>query len=425
MEQEKSTQTIYLKDLFFGVLYQWKWLVIAALIGGILLGGLELLTGSASATLNPVTLTPEQQLKIDQLEKNLERTNRLIEAQSTYLEESVLISLDPYNTYTSTVYLCVTAKDTLQDLSISALRSAYAHLASAQVLEQISQEAEMDLRYFRELISINISDNTLTVTVRGSTQENAHAIAQAFLDAAQAFWSNDPQLAETNHSQFLLFDNGAKTDTGLYDTQNTAHQKLTTLKNSAVSIETELKKHAPTELTTGAAEPLLFAAVGAAAGFCAVAVLACLTYLTSNKLYSSQLLQDRTGLYILGCLKGKKRNAIDTWLQKLEGRTLVNRPDAVAANIANRGKQQKLLLLGSFDSAHVADLKTQLQQLQVSYTLCSDPAQTAQTIHAISQCDAAILVETCGKSLYPQVAQCKATLEQYEKPILGCVVIDG
>ena len=37
MEQERSTQTIYLKDLLFAVLYQWKWLVIAAVIGGILL----------------------------------------------------------------------------------------------------------------------------------------------------------------------------------------------------------------------------------------------------------------------------------------------------------------------------------------------------------------------------------------------------
>ena len=59
MEQERSAQTIYFKDLFFSVLYKWKWLVIAAVVGGLLLGGVELLTSGVSTTLNPVTLTPE------------------------------------------------------------------------------------------------------------------------------------------------------------------------------------------------------------------------------------------------------------------------------------------------------------------------------------------------------------------------------
>ena len=427
MEQEKNTQTIYFKDLFFGVLYQWKWLVIAAIIGGILLGGAELLTGNISATLNPVTITPEQQLKIDQLEKNLERTNRLIEAQTLYLDESALMTLDPYHTFSSGIYISLTPADPAQDSTYAALRSFYAHLTSATVLDPISMEFDMDVRYFRELVSISLSDdNTLSVSIRGNTQEDAHTMALAFEKAARTFWEAETELNTACNSQFILFDSGAKTDTGLYDTQNSAHQKLTSLKNSAVSIETELKKHAPTQLTTGAAEPLLFAAVGAAAGFCLVAGLACLGYLAGGKLYSAQLLQDRTGLYILGCMNGKKRNAIDAWLRKLEGRTMHDNAEAIAANIANRSKGMgHLLLLGNFDEAACQSLADRLKQLQVSFTLCADPAQSVQTIHALAQCDSAILVETCGKSLYDQVAQCKATIDQYQKPILGCVVIDG
>lgn len=427
MEQERSTQTIYLKDLLFAALYQWKWLVIAAVIGGILLGGLQLLAGGSNAILNPITITPEQQLKIDQLEKNLERTNRLIEAQTVYLEESALMALDPYHTYTSGMYLCLTPVDADHDLSMTALRSMYAHLTGAEVMDALSREFGLDVRYFRELVGISIADeSTLSVTARGNTQEDAHAIVNAFEKAARAFWAEKADLNAACSSQFILYDNGAKYDSGLYDTQNSAHQKLTSLKNTAVSTETELKKHAPTELTVGKAEPILFAAVGAAAGFCLVAGLACLAYLAGSKLYSARLLQDRTGLPLLGCINGKKRSGIDSWLRKLEGRTTGSNAEALAANIANQGKNTKnLLLLGSFDPQALAPLTQQLDRLQVTFTLCSDPAQTAQSINALAQCDGVILVETCGKSVYAQVAQCKATVDQYEKPILGCIVIDG
>ena len=266
MEQERSTQTIYLKDLLFAVLYQWKWLVIAAVIGGILLGGLQLLTGGSNAILDPITITPEQQLKIDQLEKNLERTNRLIEAQTIYLEESALMALDPYHSYTSGMYLCLTPLDADRDLSMTALRSLYAHLTGAEIMDELSQEFKLDVRYFRELVGISIADeSTLSVTARGNTQEDAQSIVAAFETAARAFWAEQTDLNAACSSQFILYDTGAKYDSGLYDTQNSAHQKLTSLKNTAVSTETELKKHAPTELSVGKAEPILFAAVGAAA----------------------------------------------------------------------------------------------------------------------------------------------------------------
>lgn len=427
MEQERSTQTIYLKDLLFAALYQWKWLVIAAVIGGILLGGLQLLMGGSNATLNPITITPEQQLKIDQLEKNLERTNRLIEAQTAYLEESALMALDPYHSYTSGMYLCLTPVDADRDLSMTALRSLYAHLTGSEIMDALSREFDLDVRYFRELAGISIADeNTLSVTARGNTQEDARAIVAAFEKAARAFWAEQTDLNAACSSQFILYDTGAKYDSGLYDTQNSAHQKLTSLKNTAVSTETELKKHAPTELTVGKAEPILFAAVGATAGFCLVAGLAWLAYLAGSKIYSARLLQDRTGLPLLGCINGKKRSGIDAWLRKLEGRTLGSNAEALAANIANQGKNtQNLLLLGSFDPQVLAPLTQQLTRLQVTFTLCSDPAQSAQSINALAQCDGVILVETCGKSVYDQVAQCKATVDQYEKSILGCIVIDG
>ena len=105
MEQERSAQTIYFKDLFFSVLYKWKWLVIAAVVGGLLLGGAEMLTSGVSTTLNPVTLTPEMQIKVDQLQATQTRLEENIAALSDYIDNSILMTLDPYHSYTCGFYL--------------------------------------------------------------------------------------------------------------------------------------------------------------------------------------------------------------------------------------------------------------------------------------------------------------------------------
>ena len=161
-------------------------------------------------------------------------------------------------------------------------------------------------------------------------------------------------------------------------------------------------------------------------GFCLVAGIAFVGHLASGKVYSARVLKDQTGLGILGCLPGKKRNAIDRWLRKLEGRAQNDAAQAVAVNICNRTKDtQQLLLLGAYEESSLQPLVKALEDLGKVCTVCADPAQSAQSMNAIDQCQIAILVETCGLSTYENVIWEKTTIEQYSKLLLGCVVIDG
>ena len=129
---------------------------------------------------------------------------------------------------------------------------------------------------------------------------------------------------------------------------------------------------------------------------------------------------------ILGCRPGKKRTAIDRWLRKLEGRAQNDAAQAVAVNICNRTKDtQQLLLLGAYEESSLQPLVKALEDLGKVCTVCADPAQSAQAMNAIDQCQIAILVETSGLSTYENVIWEKTTIEQYSKLLLGCVVIDG
>lgn len=431
MEQERSTQTVYFKDLFFAVLYKWKWLLIAAVIGGLLLGGMEMLTSGVSTTLDPVTLTPEMQIKIDQLRTTQTRLEENIESLSDYIDNSILMTLDPYHAYSCGFYLYTTAETedpAMAEQTVTAIcREYYAYLISPEVMEHLAAEFHMDARYMRELFSYSFSgDNCLSVTVRGRSTEEAQSMAEAAAQLAQDQTVSVTQTLGAHTVSIIPVTMGSKIDFGLYDTQNTTHQKLTTMKNTLTSTITELKKLAPTELTSGDTQPLLFGAVGAFLGVFLVAALACVGHLASSRVYSARMLKDRTGLCLLGCIGAKKHGPIDRWLRKLEGRATEADAEAVAANIANRCKDiSKLLLLGNCNASHAEALTRLLDQQKVDYTLCTDPARSAQSINALAQCDGVVLVETCGKSVYDQVLHCKDTAEEYGKPIIGCVVIEG
>ena len=432
MEQENKGQTIYFKDLFFAILYQWKWLVIVALVGAILLGGIQMLGSNQQASLDSVSITPETQMKVDLLEATEQRLTVNIEAQTQYLENSVLMSIDPYTAISSGIYLRVspegiTDPEVYNHQMAAILRGYYTQLLMPETLTQLDQTMEMEAIYLRELISLDFSNESyLGITARGRDQQEAEKLRDSICQVIEASQNAMAQDLGVHTVTMIPFTVGPRVDNSLYDTQNSAHQKLTTMTNTLFSTTSELKRLMPQGLSTGGMSPVLFAAIGGVLGFIVVAAIAFVMHLASGKVYSARVLQDRTDLKVLGCLPGKKRNAIDRWLRKLEGRTQADAAEAVATNIANRSKDiQQLLLLGTYEDTFLQPLVKALESRGKVCTVCADPAQSAEAMDAIDQCQVAILVESCGISGYENVIWEKNTIEEYGKQLLGCVVIDG
>ncbi len=435
MENQQPERIIYFKDLVFAILYKWKWIVLAVLVGAIALGGMELLNKKNTVTLNSVSITPENQIKIDQLQTTLEITERNIKSQTAYLDQSVLMTLNPYAAYTAGMYVHVCPASLAEvsgsvqtyDRTYSILSAYLAAMNAPETMAALGQEFGMESIYLRELITLEItSGKYLSITVRGHDLQEAQEIADVLQKLLEVEKDTVSSAIENHSVTVVPFATGPKMDTSLYDTQNSAYQKLTTLKNTKVSTTTELDKLLPTELVPGEAKPLLFAIVGAVLGFCVVAGIACVGHLASGKVYSARTLKDHTGIRILGRINGKKRNFIDSWLRKLEGRSVYQELDAVTANIVNRCTDVKnLLLLGCYDAKILEPLTAELDRTGVQCTVCADPTCSAQAIKALPGCDAAVLVETCARSSYDNVIWSMDTVEEYGKTLIGCVLIDG
>ena len=102
MEKEnRKEHTIYFKDLLFSILYHWKAMLIFGLVFGLVLGGVALLDSSDTVTLNSTSMTPEREVMVKQLEDTIKRNENYIAQQTAYINESILMQLDPYAAYTA------------------------------------------------------------------------------------------------------------------------------------------------------------------------------------------------------------------------------------------------------------------------------------------------------------------------------------
>ena len=431
MEQENKGQTIYFKDLFFAILYQWKWMLIAALIGAILLGGIQVLSSNKDVTMDTTSLTPEEQIRVTMVQDTEQRVTANYDAQIKYLENSVLMSIDSYHAITSGIYLHVSPVDfvdaEIYTHQMASILRGYSQLLTPQALDKIAETMDMETVYLRELITMDFSNESyLGITARGRDQEEAEHIRDAIIQLMEDSAASVAQNLGEHTMSITPFTTGPRMDKDLYESQNAAHQKLISLSNSQLAAIKELDRLLPEEMEAGAADIALFAAIGFVLGMIIVVGVAFVMHLASGKVYSARVLQDRTELKILGCMPGKKRNALDRWLRKMEGRAQADTAEAVAANIANRTKDtQQLLLLGNYEDGALQPLAKALESRGKVCTVCAAPAQSAQAMDAIDQCQVAILVETCGVSGYENIIWEKNTIDEYGKQLLGCVVIDG
>lgn len=434
MEQQRQERTIYFKDLLFSILYRWKPLLIVGLICGLLLGSVELLSQTDSVTLKTTSMTPENQLLIEQLEDSIELNEKYIAEQTVYLKESVFMQLDPYAAYTASFHIFVqpdvpedAVEAVLFDPTEGIMRAYRSYLSSNETMETVSKQVDIPANYLQELITYDTSyENCTGITARGRSAQEAQKISDALQAQIEAYTETVNKDVAAHSTIYIPLASGPKLDNSLYSSQASAYQKLNTLKTSVVDAETELKRLKPTELVPGSSDPLLFAVVGVVLGMFLVALYSCVVYVAGSKVYSAQTLKDRTGVAILGCFCGRKYGPVAQLLRKAEGRNPYKKTDAVSVNLRNHCADYKnLLILGTFDPDAVKELKAVLDKAGISCSVCGDPANCAEALEQLPKCDSVVLVQTCGLSRYEQVVWQIETVESYNKPLLGCILIDG
>lgn len=449
MENHKEEPMVYLKDLIFTALRRWRAVLAIALIVGILLGGMQAVSGLRAANV-PIDPQAYQQAMEQYAQKkavqelHLQTARENIEQQQAYIEESVLMQLNPYSYYDASVHLYVeTERQILPDTdsqkpvdrTADVLHAYEAMLLSGPVVQVLADAMETQSRYVLEVLTVeqDSTANALVLNIKLPTADAAQeilALVENRMDAAGAQINRD---VAAHRATITAQSVNEKLDMELPSTQQAAYTRLTELKTALTEIEIENAQLVAPAAQTGSVKDavkkaVIWAVIGAVLGAFVTMGVLWVAHIGSDKVYAARNLTNRTGIKVIGVLCSRIKNPVDRFVYRLEGREgQVREIGAVATDICCRAKEAKhLLITGSGDKAQresilkaVTAVMPGVRVEDQGNVLCASEA-----LEALSRCDAVVLVEKTGVSRYDAVRRQISIICDYEKEILGCVLLE-
>jgi len=358
MDTKNTDQVIYLKDLLFSVLHNWRRVLVVALVTALLLGGLICVAeslGKSDEEAQYQEAYAEYKLNLDVLTAKENMLERTLLDQQAYLNDSVYMNLDPYQFYEASLSLYVDtgyqiAPDQFYqnpDKTASVLAAYETSFYSKEVARLIADSLKTQTQYATELISCSAttSAGTITVSVRCANKEQADAVLTVL--AAQV----EPSAASINETivphtyQVLNKGVACKADTTIATKRAELSDNLTLLQKSLADNDLLINALSAPRYPVKSQlaiikQALIFAVIGGVLGFFLAVGGIWVVHILTDKVYSAKTLQNHTGIRILGCLRCTAiKNRFDRWLLKKEGRSTENldaRIPFLAATIRNR-----------------------------------------------------------------------------------------
>lgn len=447
MENRKEDQIIYLKDLIFAALHRWRAILVFAVVGAVLLGGVKGIsswrdTHIATSDLPYQAQLTEYENSLESLHTKMESLQATFDSHRAYTENSIFMQLDPYAFYQTTLTFYADTNYqinpglTYQNTDkITGVLAAYeAVFTGDSVKEQLALAANTQPQFITELLSCSTSvpQGTVTVSVLAATKECAQAFADTLVAQLDVF-QKEVSLSVGEHTVSILDRSIAeKVDLELADEQAKVEDILIDLENKLEETSQELAALAAPAVPSGSAKDvIIFAVLGGIIGaFLSVGVL-WVAYIASDKVYSVKTLINRTGLKVLGCLPVRQKCPLDRWLNKLEGRCTAEtdaQADLLAAHIRNRCREtHQLLVTGNTSSAGGELLFQKLGAALPGVQIANAPDlfNNIVALDALLTCDAVVLIEECGVSRYSHVNRQIELIRDYKKELIGCILVKG
>ena len=448
MNNKLEEQVIYPKDLLFAALYRWKSAVVLGLVLALLLGGLQVLKTSGSGETDAAAQAAYEEALLEfeeekaSLESYKEKYEAEILAQAQYLQDSVLLSLDPFAHYRATASLYASTDYQIQtdkfyqtpDKAKNLFANYQALLQSDSTVAALAESAGLTWRQMYELYTVDCNTDTgvLTVTILHSDKTAAETILKHLLEIADKHQAVLAPAVGAHALEVLQQGTALVSDTYLLSVSGEAWNQLNTLKEELSNIQNAIgalvAPAAPVVGGLNVKKTVIFAVLGFIAGFAVVAVAAWFTHMESDKVYSARLLRIRTGIKVLGTLNVTKFGPLDHMIRKWEGRDTTDpasKAALLACDLHNRFPEGSILLTGSGNAQDRESLLQALQAIGANVTDAGNLLTDAQAVEALKKASGVVLAEKCAQATCSDIFQQMQTVADYQKLMLGCVVLDG
>lgn len=481
---EDDDGEINLLDLMNYILCRWRILVFMAILFGMLLGGYKYL--SEYRSLSNMDLVDAQEtyhrnleeynVRKNNLENQINSLRQFIQEKDTYLNESILMGLDPDTAYKSVLTYYVTDPiehesitldrelKSLPDHTVNSIIGSYASLVENGDILEMSQ---MDREKIEELVYVqaDYQAKLLHITVVGETKKQVQEISDAIEDGIKAATVNLSQTVAMHRiellSSYIGNDMGTKILIGavpenkrlgeeqLYQTSveslqvdyyetianmqdqiQDCNKKLDELKEPAVPIEISQK-----DLIK---DGIIFAILGIIGGMLLATMLLAIKFLLSEKLISQNEFFDKYGLWVLATYRAPRyanTNGFDRLIERMTKTpevkdSLEEMYDFAAANILSlfdKSDERKVALVGNLSketlSNAFSELTRYLGMADVEIISAGNINESVAAIRKLDDVDKIILIEKCNVSRKQDIKQEILKLEKMKKDILGVIVL--
>lgn len=381
-----------------------------------------------------------------------------LENQVEYMDDSVYMSLNPYNLYKTDIqyYIADTNEMLMTDLMYA---YQFFVLNGGLVSELYEIDDSIETEYLQEIITMekmsgsdNLKRNVMNITLYGNTQEDVERLAENVKQQVEQYHDNVSGTVGTHSLIFLNESTKLGSDTNIANTQSNALNNLLSLKKNVESTKESLSSAQLAEAEaldsknvgdkeTDTANVSVdnvsiskkYLVVGAAAGLILGILVILLRYLFSNTLKGVRDLQKMHGLSFLGSVSVRKKNLLDRLAVKIFGREpILNQKveqkllESQLLSISKNHSITEIALTGNEklkNSKPISSLLESFAEKDVHVKWIGNLSEDPEAIEQLEKYHNVVFVEQLRKSHYESVFYNVKLCEEQGINILGYVVI--
>lgn len=433
----KSKKTLYIRTVA-AELVQKKRITLACMIGF----AVAFTFFGVQKANKAVTLSVEEQQEVDEYQEKIQSYDTIIEdvkkslaeadKQVTelqdYVDHSIYMNIDPQNIQVATVQYGIQTGGNVGNI----YNSFITYINDGGMREGLAEKyPELQVEYWRDIISCYQSGNTLNVTVIHHNAEQGKQILEAVKKRIGEYTpkvkslQGDFNLVEMNTSTYV------KSDVNVVNGQNNHRNNLknyignrSDYNNKLISNEnnkkTYIEKNEPEVLEVQPVNKVVvvvkFLIAGMIFGIMVPCVVSVLRFILSDRLRSAEELSE-SGLNVIGSCKEGRYTEAELERSGMDVKVLAeaNGLNTVFLNRLNNDDISKQT---------VSDYQKALAKIGIISESGSNVYESADELKAMIAQKSCILVAEAGKTTFGQLKKQKELCQRFKVTILGCIVIE-
>lgn len=470
--KNKSEREISLKDLMIYCLKKWRWIVVCMAMIAFLAGAfkyvsaeksnqsklsnMESVEGEEESILNPTVLY--YQRIITEYENELER-------QGKYLEDSVVMHLDPNRVQTGTLAFYLKAEENVEILD--AITEAYRiYITGGGLAQELSKYVEnVDVSDLQYLLTVGDEDgnehiqiseqNTLghrviQIQIAAPDEESCKNYME-MAESAMMKYSAELQTDLSEHELVLVSSSqSVQINTELHTYQfkilenyTSAAKNLQSMKTAMQNVIDEEGEVVKTDNSVTLDNPIIEGIKYAIAGGILGAFLACfiliLGYIMSNKLQCINSFETEFDMCLLGEVRPVANNKkwfgfLDNWIYRMEDGlnarfSFEEQMRIVSSNlkaaILKDQSLKKIMLAGTISQEMALDICTLLKERieNISFSSYKQIVFCVSDLEELGEYDGVVFIEKKGESIAKLILREKELADDRNVNVLGAIVM--